>query len=162
MTDTAPTAPAAPLPVGAREQALIGPEIAAFLAGVRDAATRADYAALADAVAAGAVEGPALARLEAFLELLLTTGRVRQRQGLHNEDILRRLYERTPRGAAQAASAAEVTRALASLVGQSLADLQLSQVRPGTYRLVLETDRYRVSIGLAPAGAHVESVELTL
>jgi len=27
---------------------------------------------------------------------------------------------------------------------------------------LLETDQYRISLGLAPAGAHVESVELQL
>ena len=144
------------------DRAVIGPEVEAFVRGLRDDTARAEYTALAAAIDRGEVGAPELTRLESFLELVLTTGRIRSRLGLHAEDAVRRLYERTPRGAAQSASAAEVTQALASLVGQELRDLQLSQVRPGTFRLVVETARFRVTVGLAPAGAHVENVEATL
>lgn len=161
-TKSSPAAESAVVRLQPREIALVGPELDAFIGGLRDDAVRDDYRAVAEAVAAGEVRGAPLERLQAFLELALTTGRVRQRLGLHAEDTIRRVYERTPRGVAQVTSADDVTRALASLIGQPLQDLRLSIVRTGTYRLIVETDQFRVSVGLAPAGAHVESVEATL
>jgi hypothetical protein len=149
------------LSLNPRERALIAPELAAF-AGALTSTARQGYVALLEAVERGSVAGASLEQLGAFLELGLSTGRFRTRLGAHAEEAIRRLFERTPRGAALAASAAEVTKALERLAGQTLTDLRLSLVRPGTYRLLLETEHYRISLGLAPAGAHVESVELQL
>jgi hypothetical protein len=148
--------------VNARERAAVGPELQAFVKALGGEQARGEYQQLLDSLDRGSVEGQDLTRLESFLELCLTTGRVRQRQGLHAEDAFRRLFAKTPRGAALEASAGEVTRALADLKGQTIEEISLSLVRPGTYRLVLETDQYRISLGMAPAGAHVESVEVTL
>jgi hypothetical protein len=151
-----------PLTVSDRERTLVAPELKAFVAGLREESAKAAYTAVLAALEAGAVEGEALERLGAFLELALTTGRARHRLGPQGEESLRRFYERTPRGAAGKASAAAVTEALAPLVGGTLRGLNLDLIRPGTYRLVMETDQYRVQIGLAPAGAVVESVEVNL
>lgn len=150
------------LAVSERERALVGPELRAFVAGLRDQATRRAYGAVLESIEAGAVEGESLDRLGAFLELALTTGRARHRLGPHGEDALRRLYERTARGAAARASAAAVGEALAPLVGGTLRGLSVDVVRPGTYRFVLETDQYRVQLGFAPAGVTVDNVELSL
>jgi hypothetical protein len=150
------------LSLSSRDRALIAPELTAFANALARTSARESYAALVEAVDRGTVEGAQLEQLGAFLELGLTTGRFRSRLGAHAEEAIRRIFERTPRGAALASSAAEVTKALERLAGQTLTDLRLSLVRPGSYRLLLETDRYRISLGLAPAGAHVESVELQL
>jgi len=162
----APSAAAAPsaasLSLSARDRAQIAPELSAFASALARSSARQGYAALVEAVDRGSVEGEPLELLGSFLELGLSTGRFRARLGPHAEEAIRRIFERTPRGAALAGSAAEVTKALGRLTGQTLSDLQLSLVRPGTYRLLIETDRYRISLGLAPAGAHVESVELQL
>ena len=151
-----------PVKVNARERAAVGPELQAFVKALGSEQARGEYQKVLDCLDRGSVDGEDLARLESFLELCLTTGRIRQRQGLHAEDAVRRLFAKTPRGAALEASAGEVTKALQSLQGQKIEDIALSLVRPGTYRLVLETDQYRISLGLAPAGAHVESVEVTI
>jgi hypothetical protein len=148
--------------INAREAALLSPELVAFAHSLVGKAARADYAELIDQVAAGAVSGPALKRLETFLDLGLQTGRFRSRLGPISEDALRRLFDRTPRGGALVDSAAEVTRALAALNGHRIAGLNLALTGPGRYRLVLETDRCRISLGLAPGGAHVESLELDI
>ena len=148
--------------VSARDRAAVGPELQAFVKALGSEPARGEYQKLLDCLDKGSVEGEPLARLESFLELCLTTGRVRQRQGLHAENAFRRLFAKTPRGAALEASAGEVTRALASLKGQPIEEITVSLVRPGTYRLVLEAGQNRVSVGFAPAGAHVESVEVTL
>src|SRR5262249_29385421 len=145
-----------------RQRALVGPELKAFVASMQAGDTRQGYLDLLTALDAGEVSGADLARLETFLEIALQSGRVRERQGLHGEDEVRRLFTKTPRGAAQAASADEVSKALSGLVGQTIRELRLTTTRPGTYRIVLETDSTRVSLGLAPAGAHVESVEINL
>jgi hypothetical protein len=161
-SSTSNSQPPSTLPIGSRDQALLVPELKALVAGLTDPAAREGYAELLKAVELGHVHDGTLERLGAFLELSLSTGRARSQLGPHAEESLRRLYERTPRGAAQAGSASEVTKALEGLVGQTLRDLKLTLVRPGTYRLYLETDGYRVDVGLAPAGAHVQSVEVML
>jgi hypothetical protein len=145
-----------------RERALVGPELKAFVGGLRDENARAAYDAVLTSLEAGSVDGEPLERLGAFLELSLTTGRARNRLGPSGEEALRRLYERTPRGAAAKASAAQVSDALAPLVGGVLRGLNVDVVRPGAYRLVLETDQYRLQLGFAPAGVTVDSVELKL
>ena len=150
------------LSLSARDRAQIAPELSAFTSALARSPAGQSYADLLEAVDRGSVEGPQLELLGSFLELGLSTGRFRARLGPHAEEAIRRIFERTPRGAALASSAAEVTRALERLTGQTLTDLRVSLVRPGTYRLLLETDQYRISLGLAPAGAHVESVELQL
>lgn len=150
------------LAINAREVTLLGPELGAFANSLSAKAARADYDRLIEEVRAGAVSGPALKRLETFLDLGLQTGRFRARLGPIAEDALRRLFNRTPRGAALVDTAAEVTRALSSLNGQQIVDLNLALSGPGQYRLVLETDRCRISLGLTPGGAHVESLELDI
>jgi len=150
------------LSLSSRDRALIAPELSAFASALARSSARQGYQALLEALDRGSVEGEPLELLGSFLELGLSTGRFRARLGPHAEEAIRRVFERTPRGAALATSAAEVTKALERLTGQTLTDLRVSLVRPGTYRLLLETDQYRISLGLAPAGAHVESVELQL
>lgn len=148
--------------VATREAVLIVPELRAFIESLTTNERRTAYQNLIKAIDTGNVDGDEIALLETFLEIGLSTGRFRQRLGLASEESIRRVFERTPRGAAQRGSADEVTRALAGLVGQNLENLRLTLVRPGTYRLVIETERCRVSVGLAPAGAHVESVEMSV
>jgi len=150
------------LQLSERDRALIAPELKAFVAGLRDEAARAAYTAVLTSLESGSVDGEPLERLGAFLELALTTGRARHRLGPSGEEALRRLYERTPRGAAAKESASQVSEALAPLVGGTLRGLNVDVVRPGTYRLVLETDQYRLQLGFAPAGVTVDSVELKL
>jgi hypothetical protein len=123
--------------VNARERAAVGPELQAFCKALGSEQARDQYAAVLDALDKGSVAGEQLARLESFLELCLTTGRVRQRQGLHAEDAIRRLFGKTPRGAAREARAGEGTKARAGRTGQTIDDVSLSLVRPGTYRLVI-------------------------
>jgi hypothetical protein len=147
--------------VGERERVLLVPELAAFVAGL-SGSVRADYEVVLAAVEAGDVTGPALGKLETFLELGLSTGRLRGQLGQHSEDALRRLFDRTPRGAALSASAGEVTTALRGLVGHELSEIALTSPRPGEYRLAIEAGSYRVSVALGPGGARVESVELGL
>ena len=156
------TAVSGPVKISPRERVLLAPELAQFVEGLGAGPARADYEAALAAVDQGEVGGAALARLETFLEVGLSSGRLRARVGQHAEDTLRRLYERTPRGAALAGSVAEVTRALGELTGQPLGSIGLALARPGEYRLTIEAGQYRLSVDLAPSGARVESVELDL
>jgi hypothetical protein len=151
-----------PIKINARERVLLAPELAQFVEGLGASPARAEYEAALVAIDEGQIGGVALARLETFLEVGLSSGRLRARVGQHAEDTLRRLYERTPRGAALAGSVAEVTRALGELTGQPLGSIGLTLARPGEYRLTIEAGQYRLSVALAPSGARVESVELDL
>jgi hypothetical protein len=151
-----------PIKINPRERVLLAPELAQFVEGLGASPARAEYEAALVAIDEGEIGGAALARLETFLEVGLSSGRLRARVGQHAEDTLRRLYERTPRGAALAGSVAEVTRALGELTGQPLGSIGLTLARPGEYRLTIEAGQYRLSVALAPSGARVESVELDL
>jgi hypothetical protein len=159
-------AAAPPIPdsvrIQGRERVLLAPELAQFVEGLGASPTRAEYEAALAAVDEGEISGVPLARLETFLEVGLSSGRLKARVGQHAEDTLRRLYERTPRGAALAGSVAEVTRALGELAGQQLSSIALTLARPGEYRLTIVAGQYRLSVALAPSGARVESVELDL
>ena len=148
--------------VGERDRVLLLPELSAFVAGLGASPARAEYEAAVAGVEAGEVSGVGLERLSTFLEVGLASGRLKGRLGQHAEDSLRRLFERTPRGAALAQSAAEVSRALGELVGQPLGAIALRLARPGEYRLEIEAGQYRLAVALAPSGARVESVELDL
>jgi hypothetical protein len=157
-----PAAPPERLKIHPRERVLLAPELAQFVEGLGASPARAEYEAALVALDAGEIDGPALARLETFLEVGLSSGRLKARIGQHAEDTLRRLYERTPRGAALAGSVAEVSRALGELVGQPLGSIGLTLARPGEYRLTIAAGQYQLSVALAPSGARVESVELDL
>lgn len=150
------------LPVGGREQALLRPEVDGLLARLTDPPTQADYAALAEGLAAGKVSGSALRRLEQFLELGLETGRFRRQLGAIDAQALHRLYGRTPRGAAVAAALSGVNDALAALAGQTLDRLAVTAKGPGDYELTIDTDQGHLVVALGPAGARLVSVELAL
>jgi hypothetical protein len=128
-------------------------EAAAFAQALPDPAARARYERLATAAAGGQVPDDLLPALETMLELLFDTGRV------SNRAVSQAVFARTPRGQAQSAAAREVSRALRTLRGQTLADLRLSASGPSRHTLVLETDRCRLTLEFDRAGARVASLE---
>lgn len=150
------------LEVAGRERALLLPEVEGLVGRLTDPGTQADYAALAEGLAAGKVSGPALRRLEQFLELGLETGRFRRQLGAIDAQALHRLYGRTPRGAAVAAALSGVNDAMAALAGQTLDHLAVTAKGPGDYELAIDTDQGHLTVALGPAGARLVSVELAL
>lgn len=150
------------LAIGQREQALLLPEVAAFAERVSAPALREAYAALRDAVEAGAVSGPDLKTLEDFLAMGLQTSRFRHQHGPEAAVMLNRLYAKTPRGAADAAAAEGVNKALGELVGQELGAISIRATTPGSYELVVETEACQMTVGISPDGLRIVSVEAGL
>jgi hypothetical protein len=155
-----PTGSARPVVLSgeAREVALA--EAQAVLSMVQDEGRRGRLAELVAAVGDGAVSGEEAEALEELLELGLQTGRLRALYGPGGEQAALRTYRALPRGAELAASAREVSSALAALAGKRLDTLSLEAVGPGAFRLSLAADGIELSVRLDRQGARLASVGL--
>lgn len=158
-TTTTPAGPETALELRPPEQEVLLQEIRPFAATLKDPAARERYLALDRAAEAGAIPTALVPALEAMLELVLQTRRLRQRHGPEAEQTIGELFHRTPRGVALRQAAAEVNRALAVLQGQALEKLTVL-AGPGRYTLVVNTDRCRLTLKLDPGGPRIEQVEV--
>jgi hypothetical protein len=138
---------------------VLGVEVGAFARTLSDPPTRARYAQLEQAVAEGVVPPHLLGALEAMLELVLQTRRIRSRHGHEAHQALEGLYHRTSRGTALRRASHDVSRALRALSGQTIERLAIS-AGPGYHSLTIETDRCRAIVRLDAAGARVDSLEV--
>lgn len=134
------------------EADVLAGEAASFASALSDPRAQERYQRLAAVAAEGEVPDELIAALETMLELLFEKGRP------SNRAVLQSIFGKTPRGRQQSAAAREVTKALRTLRGQVLEDLQLS-AGPTAHRLVLQTDRCRLTLELDGAGARVASLE---
>jgi hypothetical protein len=144
--------------INATEQELLIPEITLFAAALHDPTARARYEELRAAVEEGEVEDELAGHLGNVLEVGLQSGRLRRFYGADGEQALARLFQRTPAGAALTEEAKAVTQALTALQGQSLEDIRVSALGPGSYGLMIDTDRCQVNIRLDRSGVRVENV----
>jgi len=149
-----------PVKLSSTEQALLLPEIAVFMAALHDPLARARYQELREQVEAGEIADDFLPRLATILEIGLQSGRIRQQYGADGEQELTRLFHRTPAGAALAAGAAAVTEALAALHSQVIDRIQVTVRGPGSYSLLIDTDRCQISISIDRGGVRVENVAI--
>ncbi|MFN8525488.1 MAG: hypothetical protein U0821_20505 [Chloroflexota bacterium] len=134
-------------------------EVPAFAATLRDPSSRERYLGLAEAVASGTVPPLMIFSLEAMLELLLQTRRVRQYHGIEAEQALTELFYRTGRGAGLREAAREVNTALTALRGQTFERVTVTS-GPGRHTILIETDRARLSLKIDGAGAEVDKIEV--
>ena len=144
--------------IGAIEQELLVEELGALGALLRQPETRARYAELRTAIEAGEVPDELLGHLGNVLELGLESGRVRKLYGADGEQALARVFQRTPAGAERAAAARAVSEALAGLRGQAIEDITVSATGPGSYGIVIDTDRCQITLKLDRSTARVENV----
>lgn len=139
-------------------------EIDRFAGSLRSAEARDRYRRLRDAVAAGPlpVELPEelVDPLQELLEIALESRSVHRFHGPGPERALRNLYARTPRGAAVEAAARDANRALEALRGQRIERLAFAPGLPGSHRLVVETDRCRLTLEIDRAGVSARDVAL--
>jgi hypothetical protein len=156
------TAATAAVAVPPAEREVVGEEIAALAAALRDEAARTRYAALGVAVAAGEVAEDLVSELEGLLELSLGTGRARRLHGPESERLLLRLYHQTPRGAAIRERTDDANRALSALAGQTLRGLTFTALGPGVYRLEIATDRCQLTAETERLGVTVDSLGVDL
>lgn len=125
-----------------------------------DPTYREQLAAAIAAVEAGELPAEEAETLGRVLELSLQAGRVRALYGPGGEQAALRLYRKLPAGAAVAASAAEVSRALGALAGRPLESIALSAVGPGAFSLSVVAGGAELSVRLDRQGARLASVAL--
>ena len=141
------------------EQELLLQDVPAFARNLKDPASQARYAALAEAVANGEVPDQLARALETMLELALQTKAIRNRHGPDAERALSDLYFRTGRGAALQEAARDVTRALEALKGQTIEKIAVTAAA-GRHTLTINTDRAQLTLSVGKNGASVDRVEV--
>jgi hypothetical protein len=141
---------------------LLCAQIREFLDAAPDSPGRDAFVALTDAVETMEVPPELAPRLDAVVELLLSSGRARHVYGPAAELALSALFQKTSRGKSIAASIHELNGALAKLKGQPLEEISVSLRKPGVYSLTINAGGYRIAVRFAPEGASVESVEVGL
>jgi hypothetical protein len=158
-TTDADTSQASGLELKPTEQEVLAAEIPPFAAALKDPAARDRYARLDEAVRAGVVPPDLVPSLEAMLELVLQTRRIRLRHGHEADQAASALFYRTPRGAALRRAAREVNTALEALRGQPLENINV-MAGPGRHTLLITTDRCRLTLKIDAGGAQIENVEV--
>lgn len=128
------------------------------------APTRERYARLRAAVEdgpeGGRVPEDLLGALQGLLEIALASRSVRHFHGPGAERALVALYHRTPKGAAVEAASRAANRALEAVAGQRVERLTLRPGLPGEHRLVVETERCRITLEIGPEGIAARDVAL--
>lgn len=146
------------LTLSAIEQELVGGEVQAVANMQRDAAAKQRFTELAEYVEAGSVPAERLSQLSTILEIGLQSGRIRRLHGPDGEQAIGRVYQRTPSGIAAAQAAAKVSAALRALIGQTIDDIRVSALGPGSYSLLIDTTECQITVRLDRTGVDVDSV----
>ena len=144
--------------INATEQELLIPEITTFARALGDPAARARYEELRAAVEDGEVGDELAGHLGNVLEVGLQSGRLRRFYGADGEQALARLFHRTPAGADLSEAAKAVTQALTALHGQVIEEIRVSALGPGSYGLMIDTDRCQINLRLDRGGVRVENL----
>ena len=147
------------LTLEAAERELLLQDVPAFARNLKDPASQARYAALAEAVANGEIPTELVRSLETMLELALQSKAVRNRHGPDAERTLSDLYFRTGRGASLRAAARDVTRALQALQGQTIEKISV-MAGAGRHTISINTDRAQLTLSVDNSGVAVDRVEV--
>ncbi|MFQ5854328.1 MAG: hypothetical protein ACE5LU_01605 [Anaerolineae bacterium] len=150
------------LTIGEVEREVLCEELEVFAESVRDTEARTRYTALRQAVGAGQVDEPLIEPLEQVLEIVLHTGRVRRIHGPQTEQALLRLFHQTGRGSTICAATQAANRSLAALKGQVIHEMAFTARTPGDYRLVIDTDRCRLTLEIDREGVWLENAAVGL
>lgn len=158
---TAPTTEAPPrVTVEPGERELLLEEIDRVAFSFTGSQARERYARLRRAVAEGTVDGDLVGHLEDLLEILLESRSVHRFHGPGPERALLELYRRAPRGASVEEAARTANRALEAVRGQTIEGLTFRPGLPGSHRLVVQTDRCRLTLEIGRAGVTARDVSL--
>ena len=144
--------------VSADEAEVVLAELVSVEAAATVPARKEAFAALREAVEAGAIDERNVPTLEPVLELALQTGRIRAIHGPGGEQAALRLYRRLPCGVELKRTAREVTEALAALQGRELESLSLDAVGPAAFSISLNAGGMALTIRLDRQGARLASV----
>ena len=102
----------------------------------------------------------ALEPLQTLLEIGLESGRIRRVHLAHGEMAARSVFQRTPKGRALQASAAEVNQALGGLQGQKIEEVRAAATGPGAFSLTVTTNEGTVLLHFNRGGVSLKSVEV--
>src|SRR5205085_2056516 len=133
-------------------------ETQAVLAYVQDDEKRGRLADLGAAIADGELGDDEAQALEEFIELGLSTGRIRGLYGPEGEQAALKTYRKLPRGKEVSGSAREVTQALATLEGKTLENVSVQSAGPGAYLVSIGVEGLELSVRLDRSGARLHSV----
>lgn len=117
-------------------------------------------AVVAEGPDGGRVPDDLVAALQNLLEIALGSRSVRHFHGPGAERALAALYARTPRGAAVERAARDANRALETVAGQRVERLSFRPGLPGEHRLLVETERCRITFEIGPDGVAARDVSL--
>jgi hypothetical protein len=140
---------------------ILVPQLESFLAAAPDAAARAPYLALREALDTLEIPPELAARLGAVAEVLLTSGRVRSLYGPGAELSLWSLFQKTPRGRDVANSLEATNAAFKRLAGQAIESISAAARAPGAYSLTIKTAEVQLVVRFEPAGIRLESIEVS-
>jgi hypothetical protein len=149
-----------PVRLSSEERDVALAEVEAVLALTQPGAYRERLARLVPALAGSELDAEAAGELDALLGLALQSGRVRALYGPGGEQAALRLYRRLPTGAGVAASARDVSEALAALRGRELDAASIQAVGPGAFSLTLRAGGVDVAVRLDRQGARLATVEV--
>ena len=128
------------------ERKVLLQELEALIASLGDSNSKARYVELRDAATAGSVSGHLVTDLEHLLVMSIQSGHVRRRESPQSEQILRRLFSRTPRGKIVNQSVTDTNKALAALREQTIDSCTVTTTAPGAYRMHFDTDRCQITL----------------
>jgi hypothetical protein len=149
-----------PLRLDRLQHDILAPQLESFLAAATDAAARAPYVALREALETLEIPPELAARLGAIAEVLLTSGRVRSLYGPGAELSLWSLFQKTPRGREVANSLAAANAAFGRLTGQAIESITATARAPGAYALTIKTAEVQLVVRFEPAGIRLENIEV--
>ena len=133
-------------------------EVQAVRAHASDDEMKQRLAELVAAVDDGEIDDEPAELLESVLELGLQTGRIRAYYGPGGEQAALTTLRRLPRGKLRGASAADVTRALATLSGATLDAVRINAVAPGAFTLSIEAGGVEANVRLDATGVRLTSL----
>ena len=133
-------------------------EVQAVRAHASDDEMKQRLAELIAAVDDGEIGDEPAELLESVLELGLQTGRIRAYYGPGGEQAALTTLRRLPRGRLRGESAADVTRALATLSGTTLDAVRINAVAPGAFTLSIEAGGVEANVRLDATGVRLTSL----
>ena len=142
------------------EREVLLTEVQQALDQVRAPELRVRYGELLSSVDAGAVDAELLEPLQTLLEVGLESGRIRRVHLAHGEMAARAVFQRTPKGRALQAGAAEVNQALSGLRDQTIEEVRVAATGPGSFSLTLTTDEGTVLLQFGRSGVSLKSLEV--
>ena len=138
-----------------REQTLLLEELDGLLDSLTENEALQPYLDLRQSIQSGQVPEHLIPALENTLLMTLQSGRIRRRHSPQAEQVLQRLFNRTPRGEILRRSSKDTSQALAALQGQALDHISITPKTPGVYRMTIDTDQCQITLEFTPDGVSV-------